>query len=239
MNASLLLRAVRPIAALILTIAFLLPGITVAKDKQPLPEVSSDGLHLVKGTKVRIAYVLPGATLDKYTKVKMLDCFVQFAKDWERDYNMNEVGLEGRVTNKDAVAIKQRLAEEFLAEFTKELGKKGYPVVTENGPDVLLLRPALINVEVTAPALNTPGMSTTLVSSAGQMTLYMEMYDSATSTLLARVIDPRADMSAGPEVANRATNQAAADRIIERWASLLASHLAEVQGESGKKKERW
>ena len=35
-----------------------------------LPEVSKDGLHLLKHTRVRVAYVKPGATLDKYTKVK-------------------------------------------------------------------------------------------------------------------------------------------------------------------------
>ena len=239
MSSSLVLRAIRPIAAITLTIAFLLPGMTMAKDK--LPEVSSDGLHLVKDTKVRVAYVLPGTSFDKYTKVKLLDCFVEFAKDWERDYNMNEVGLEGRVTNKDAAKIKQQLADEFRKEFTKQLGKKGYPVVTENGPDVLLLRPAIINLEVTAPDLNTPNMNTTLVNSAGQMTLYMEMYDSSTSTLLARIIDPRADRGMGGEIANRATNKAAADRIIELWANLLAAHLAEVKGKGAKKasKKSW
>jgi hypothetical protein len=64
-----------------------------AKDK--LPEVSSDGLHLVKHAKVEAAYLKPGATLDKYSKVKILDCYVQFRKNWEREYNLNEVGLEG------------------------------------------------------------------------------------------------------------------------------------------------
>jgi hypothetical protein len=66
------------------------------------------------------------------------------------------------------------------------------------------------------------------------MTLYMELYDSATSELLARVIDPREDpgVMAGP--ANRVTNKAAADRIISRWANLLATHLSEVkQGGAG------
>ena len=39
----------------------------------------------------------------------------------------------------------------------------------------------------------TPDMGNTWVQSAGSMTLYMELYNSATSGLLARVIDPRND----------------------------------------------
>jgi hypothetical protein len=78
--------------------------------KDTLPEVSKDGLHLLKHTKVRVAYAKPGASLDQYTKVKILDCFVQFKKNYEHDYNLNEVGLEGRITDKDIAAMKTRLA---------------------------------------------------------------------------------------------------------------------------------
>ena len=204
--------------------------VSSAWSKDKLPEVSSDGLHLIKKSKVRVAYAKPGMTLDKYSKVKILDCFVQFQKNWERDYNMNEVGLSGRVTNMEAETIKKRLAAEFNKVFTRELTKAGHEVVDEVGPDVLLLRPALINVEVSAPDIPTAGMTTTFIASAGQMTLYMEMYDSSTSTLLARVIDPEAGDSGGiAMVANRVTNMAEADRILSRWAKLLNKHLGEMK----------
>ena len=199
-----------------------------AKDK--LPEVSSDGLHLVKHAKVEVAYAKPDATLDKYSKVKILDCFVQFKKNWEREYNLNEVGLEGRVTDKDADAIKTHLAAEFNKVFTKVLTKGGHEVVDKTGPDVLLLRPAIINLDVTAPDIMTPGFTQTYVASAGQMTLYMEMYDSATSTLLARVIDPQAGDAGGiAMVSNRVTNMAEADQIFHHWAKLLNGHLADMK----------
>lgn len=201
---------------------------TWAKDK--LPEVSSDGLHLVKHAKVEVAYAKPGATLDTYTKVKILDCYVQFKKNWEREYNLNEVGLEGRVTDKDADAIKTHLAAEFKKVFTKVLTKGGHEVVDKTGPDVLLLRPAIINLDVTAPDIMTPGFTQTYVTSAGQMTLYMEMYDSATSTLLARVIDPQAGDTGGIAMtANRVTNMAEADQIFYHWAKLLNGHLADMK----------
>jgi len=216
-----------PVAAVLACIFLAVAMTTTAWAKDQLPEVSKDGLHLLKHTKVRVAYAKPGVTLDQYTKVKILDCFVQFKKNYERDYNLNEVGLDGRVTDKDIAAIKQRLAAEFKKVFTKALTKAGHEVVDDVGPDTLLLRPAIINLDVTAPDTMRSGFSTTVVRSAGQMTLYMELYDSASSELLARVIDPQAGRIGG--VANRVTNTAAADQILRHWADLLSQHLGDVK----------
>ena len=214
------------ILALALTAAFCVPAVA---SKEKLPEVSKDGLHLIKGSKVAVAYAKPGASLAPYTKLKILDCFVDFKKDWQRDYNLNEIGLDGRVTDKDAEAIKKGLAAEFNEVFTDVLTKSGHAIVDEVGPDVLLLRPALINVDVVAPDISRVGMSRTFIRSAGSMTLYMEFYDSATSTLLARVADPQADDRGFATQADRVTNKAAADHILRSWAELLAKHLSEVR----------
>ena len=91
--------------------------------------------------------------------------------------------------------IKKRVAEEFAKQFTKELEKQGQSVVaaTETGPDVLIVRPAIINLDITAPDTNRPGMSTTIGRSAGQMTLYAELYDSVSNQIIGRVVDPQAD----------------------------------------------
>jgi len=207
-------------------VAVSMSGTVIAKNK--LPEVDSDGLHLVKDRKVYAAYAKPGAELSAYDKVMLVGCFVNFAKDWQKDYNMDQIGLDGRVTDKDAETIKTRLADEFAKVFTKELTKKGFPVVTESGPGVLLLRPALINVDVVAPDVDRVGIQGTFVRSAGGMTLYMELYDSATSTLIGRVVDPQADDNSLGHLANRVTNKAAADEILGHWAELLARHLGEA-----------
>ncbi len=222
--------ALMPVARLAMVVVcaalFCVPA--MAK-KEALPEVDKDGLHLLKDTKVSVAYAKPGASLAPYDKVQLLDCFVDFQKDWQRDYNMNEIGLEGRVTDKDAEAIKKRLADEFSKVFTEVLTKKGFEVVDDTGPDVLLLRPALINVDVAAPDTRSAGMGRTFVRSAGAMTLYMELYDSASSELLARVVDPQGDRNTMGMASDRATNKAAADRILRSWAELLAKHLGEVK----------
>jgi hypothetical protein len=107
------------------------------------------------------------------------------------------------------------------------LTRAGHEVVDNAGPEVLLLRPAIINLDVTAPDTMRAGFSTTVVASAGQMTLYMELYDSASSTLLARVIDPQAGREGG--VANRVTNTVEANQILRHWADLLSKHLGDLK----------
>jgi len=202
-----------------------------AMAENQLPQVSSDGLNLVPHSKVYALYVKPGITsLAQYTEVKILDCFVQFEANYQRNYNMNEIGLDGQMTTMEMDNITKKLSAEFTKVFTEEMVKNGRPVVDTTGPNVLLLRPAIINLDVTAPDMMTPGMEANFVASAGQMTLYMELYDSATSTLLARVIDPEAGQEGGiGMMANSVTNTMEADQILRRWADLLISHLGEAQ----------
>jgi hypothetical protein len=223
-------RAARLAIVLLCAALFSVPALA---KKQQLPEVDEDGLHLLKDTKVAVAYAKPGASLEPYTKVELMDCFVQFKQNWQHNYNMKQIGLNGTVTDKDAEAIKKNLAEEFRKVFTDVLTSEGYEIVDEAGPDVLLVRPALLNVAVTAPDIRPTGRSRTYISSAGEMTLYMELYDSATDTLLARVADPQADSERMSKLANRATNQKAADRILRSWAELLAKALGEVKEGAG------
>jgi hypothetical protein len=200
-----------------------------AKDK--LPEVSPEGLQLQKSRDARAVYLKPGATFDQYKRVSILDCFVEFDKDWQRNYNENEIALEHRVTAADMDRMKAALSAEFKKVFTKELEKKGgYEVVDTAAPDVLVLRPALVNLVVNAPDLRTADMSRTVVASAGQMTLYLELLDSTSSTLLARVMDAQADQGMGgfAQSADSVTNKAAADRVLKEWADKLRKHLDAV-----------
>ena len=202
------------------------PGLS-AKDK--LPDVSHDGLHLQKDTKMAAVYLKPGATLDQYDRIALLDCFVSFKKNWQRDYNQDVVGLGQRISTKDMERIKKEVAEEFKKVYTKELETEGgYTIVDNAAEDVLVLRPAIINLDVTAPDTMSPGMSRTIVSSAGQMTLYLELYDSVTSDIIARIVDAQADRGPGG-ISNPATNKADADRILRRWADTLRSHLDAVK----------
>jgi hypothetical protein len=212
----------------------LIPAAVPVAADEALPQVSKDGLQLQARKGDRIVYLKSGARFDQYKRVAILECYVEFAKDWQRDYNDQAATLGQRVTTADMDRIKSELAAEFKKVFAQELQKNGgYEVVDVAAPDVLVLRPALVNLRVTAPDLMSAGMSTVVVSSAGQMTLYLELWDSSSSTILARVIDPGSDVNYSRNmVANRVTNTAEARRLLESWAQSLRRHLDAVHAVS-------
>ena len=203
-----------------------------AKDK--IPEVSPEGLHLVHDSKLRVVYMKPGADLSEYDKVALLDCYVAFKKNYKRDHNRDEADMEQRVSDKDMVKMRKEMAAEFNKVFTKVLSTDGgHQMVTEGGDGVLILRPAIINLDVTVPGKMTAGMSRNFSASAGQMTLYLELLDGKTGALIGRVIDPEAaGMDEMIQVRNSVTNRADADRVLRRWATILNDHLAHVKSGS-------
>jgi hypothetical protein len=213
--------------SMVLAASFMTAQVFAADD---LPETTPEGMVLLKDTKVRAAYAMPGASLDQYTKVALLDCYVAFRKDWARDYNRG-ASLENRVSADDMEKIKQALADEFKKIFTEELQEKGgYEIVDHTGDDVLIIRPALYDLDVTAPDTRTSGLNRTVVTSAGQMTLFMELYDSVSGSIIARIFDPQASDRGGIAMkANSVTNRAEADRMLRKWARLLGDHLGTVE----------
>jgi hypothetical protein len=205
---------------------------TALDANEPPPQVSKDGLQLQKQTKQRLVYLKPGATFSQYNRVAILECYVEFRKNWARDYNSEHVQLENQVTDDDIRRMKSTLSAEFKKVFVGELTKGGYQGVDAAAPDVLVLRPALVNVDVTAPDLMTANMERTVVRSAGQMTLYLELWDSTTNKILARVMDAEADQQPFAQPANRVTNTTAADTILKSWADELVGHLDAVHGKA-------
>lgn len=216
-------------AALCAGLALIGPPIFAADE--PPPEVTKDGLHLYKRTKERLAYVRPGATFTQYKKVLLLDCYVEFSKDWVKNYNRDQRDPSRRIKESDLDRAKTALQKDFKKVFTEELQEGGrYQVTDSGGPDVLVLRPALINIQVNAPDLMSAGRSTTYIESAGAMTLYLELWDSASNTLLARVIDASADPRRYGQIASSVTNRSAADSMMRSWADELRSRLDLVRG---------
>jgi hypothetical protein len=209
---------------------FLFMFATFAVAKTDFPAVSHDGLHLMPDSKLRAVYMKPGADLSQYDRVAILDTYVAFTKHWQREHNEDEP-FEMRVSDKDMKEIRERVAKEFTKEFTKVLSTEGgHQVVKDAGDGVLILRPAIINLDINAPDTMTAGMSQTVVASAGSMTLYLELYDGKTQAIIARIIDPEAADNVGiAQVANRVTNTADFDRVLRRWAELLNKHLAHVK----------
>lgn len=213
----------------VLTLCFLGLSSALAGAESSLPETSHDGLKLLKSKDVRVVYGKPGADLSEYDKIALLEAYVAFKKDWQREYN-RQADLEHRVKDSDLKRIRENLAKEFNRVFADVLSKEGgHPMVSEGGPGVLIIRPAIINLEVTAPDVMAAGMDTVYSASAGQMTLYMELHDGVTGEILYRIIDPEAAGNEFWEVRNSVTNRADADRVLRRWATLLNGKLSQIK----------
>lgn len=217
--------------AIIVLSTFVMAGVAVAKDK--LPEVTEDGLVRIESKKVDAVYWQEGATLEPYTQVKLLDAAVAFKKDWMRDYNRSQRDLSGRVSSSDMDRIKTALAAAFTEEFTKVLQDAGYEIVQNTGEEVLLLRPGIINLDVTSPDTRSAGTTRTYTASAGAMTLYMELYDSATGAKIGQVMDAQsARENYNFRLSNSVSNRADANRILQKWAGLLADAMTEAKASS-------
>jgi len=196
------------------------PAADAASSK--LPEVSPEGLKLLPKTKASAVYLRDGADFSVYDKVAILECPVAFRQNWQRDTNRD--GL-ARVTDSDVTKIRTALSAEFQKVFSKELTAKGQTVVTDGGTGVLILRPAIINLDIEVPNTTAPNRYT-FTDSAGQATLYLELYDGVSGELLARVVDAQVAGDWGStRMRTRSSNKADADRMLTEWADRLGTYL--------------
>ncbi|MFC1702805.1 DUF3313 family protein [Pseudomonadota bacterium] len=203
------------------------PATALAKSKTEIPEYTVEGLKLVPDTKnIALVWAEPGADLSQYDRVYLVEPYVAFKKNWQRSQNS---GL-GRVSSKDMERIKTNVKELFMEVFTEELEKGGYTLANVRAEDVLIVKPAIIDLNINAPDLRNAGMTRTFVDSAGSMTLYLELYDSETDDLLAKALDAKADRDKGwMQWQTGPANRAAGIRMMRPWAEALVSGLDEAR----------
>jgi hypothetical protein len=203
------------------------PRFTVWADDAPA--TSKDGLELKTKTESRLVYVRPGATFDQFNKVAILNPYIEFSKDWLKEYNRS-VSVSRQIKDSDLETAKESLSKQFKQVFTQELAHGNYQVTDSGGPGVLVLRPALVNIAVSAPDLMTPGRTRVYAENAGSMTLYLELWDAQSNMILARIVDAQSERHPFAQRTTTVTNRAAADRIMTMWAEELRKKLDLAKG---------
>ena len=223
MNATRSIRSIGLLAALlVLTPAF-------AASSSELDEAMSvDGLQKVKVKGLDLAYARPGASLAGYSKFKLDPVEVAFHKDWDP----KKTGSNSKLSTQERENIRSGVAKIVDEEFVKELqAKGGYPVVKEAGPDVLRIRANVVNLYVNAPDTMTAGRSRTYTVSAGEMTLFAELYDSETGEVLARIVDRSEARNSGMmSLSNSVVNASEAGSVAANWARILRNGLDKAHG---------
>ena len=208
------------------------PVTTIAKKKDDFPEYTVEGLKRVANPKgLAIVYAEPGADLSQYERVYLVEPYVAFKKNWQRDQNRSQAM---KVRTSDMDRIKINVKDIFMEVFTEELEKGGYDLANERAEDVLIVKPAIIDLDVNAPDIRTAGRHETYTDYAGSMTLYLELYDSETDDLLAKALDPTADRRAGfVQWQTGPANRAAGKRMMRPWAEALRKGLDRAREVTG------
>lgn len=198
---------------------------------EPSPQ-NWDGLVQVKSKKLDAVFLLPGEDFRPYTKVMIDPAEVAFKKNWMRDINNQRRELSRRVTQEDADEIMAAARTNFADVFTEAFLNAGYKVVQTPGPDVLRLRPGILDLYVTAPDTMSAGRTRTYTVEAGEATLIIEIRDSTTLALLGRVVDRRATRESPTlSYSNSVTNLADFRQLFKQWAKIAVSgldHLKEL-----------
>jgi hypothetical protein len=190
-----------------------------------------DGLVLQSGRNLDNVYVRPGVQFKAYQRVRLPPVEVSFADDW--DPNHGKRGVSGRVSNEDMQNIRTGLSELFHEEFAQHLARGGYTLADTNDDDVLIVQAALTNLYITAPQTVSSSPSYTFTMDAGHVSLVMQLSDSVTQQLLARVVDTQQGQGIGRmSWTTSVSNSAEARRIIGLWADALRQALDRVNGKA-------
>ena len=222
-------------SATIITVLLSLAVFSPALAKKNLPAVNDEGMELVKNSDLATVYADPGADLSIYKRVMLLDATVAFKKNWKRDQNR---GNSLRVKDRDMVKIQEEVAKVFREVFTKELVDGGYEIAEEAGEDVLLVKPAIVDLDVAAPDIQSSGITRSFAESAGEMTLHIELFDSITNDKIARATDRKRDNRRGyMQWRTSVSNRSDAKRMMSGWAKALRSALDEARSSTSKSEE--
>lgn len=222
----------RVVIASLLCACFLVPAIAPAASKAAVEEaMSADGLQKTKVKGIDLAYTRPGASLAAYSKVRISPVSVAFRKD----FDPVKAGSRMKYAPDELERIRTAVGRIVHDEFVKELARGSYVTSDVAGPDVLDVRPSVVDLYVNAPDTMDAGRSRTYTMDAGEMTLVMELADSATGQVLARVYDHREARDIGRLTwSTSVTNQAEAANAARAWAKVLRSRLDAARGTGGK-----
>jgi len=195
----------------------------------PDAEVTHDGLVRVQKSVVDAAWVKPTLDLTPYKKLMVVSQGVSFRKlEPVSDFQARS---ESQFPVKEE--NKERLSRELKTAFEAELKKlERYELVTQPGPDVLLLVGAIIDVVSNIPPdIDSArfGRGGVYLTSIGDATLVIELRDSESGEILARAADRRAAESPFAFEVNNVTAWTEVRRLASYWASLMRRRLEEIE----------
>lgn len=219
--------AIFRVAALGLAASFIF-GCTSAPatiDTSPGVEPTFDGLYPVKGGRMDGAWARPDFNVEDYSKIMLQGVGVEYRPggSTRRTLSTSRSDEFFALTPAQKAAFEETMRATFLEELEKG---EHFEIVTEPGPDVLLVRGGLLDVVSYAPP-DSAGRAEIYLSRVGEATLVLEIRDSVTGAILIRAIDRRAaeDAARSFSNSNRVSNTAEFRRLARTWGGILRDGL--------------
>ena len=187
---------------------------------------SFDGLYPVSGARRGTqVWVREDFDLSSYNKILLEGAGISYrpVKKGSSMAGANSSKQTFPISAKNRAAVRDTFAESF----TKILGaQKRFEVVEEAGPDVLLIRGALLDVISSVPP-DPIGRSNIYLTSVGQATLIVELRDSETETPLLRAMERRATSANSNRAiwSNPVNNMREVRLLADAWARRVSENL--------------
>jgi len=213
--------------SLIIVVLGLISFSEFASANSDLPVFDAQNHSKISGKKLQAVFTTNTRNLSAFNKINLLAASVDFRKYWERDQRRNSLNRRG-VSAEDIAKIKSSLAEEFTNIISSSLVEAGYKLIDEPDEGTLIIRPPIINLDITAPDTEFAGRTRSYTNTAGEMALYLEYFNPQTAELIATASDQQRDprFSDYYTWTTSVSNRAAARRMIHAWADMLIKQLA-------------
>lgn len=203
-------------------------------DTGPDAEVTYDGLHRVLNTRADRAWARPDIDLSGYDKVFLTGAGIEWrpVKGKPRRYataSQLSRTTEFPVSEEDKEKLRQIVTLAFLEELAKS---DTFTLVDARGPGVLEVRGALLDVVSHVPP-EPIGRGEIYIRDVGEATLVVQLYDSESEAILARVVDRRAAETAGWDLQAMSMVNTTVEvrRLARSWARLLRQRLEEAMAD--------
>lgn len=189
-------------------------------------EMTPDGLQRMPSRKSGGVYRLPGAPFTQYRRLILEPVTVSFVEDWRKNHP--------EISDREFRRTRDEAAKLFREEFERELIRAGkYTFAQDPGADVLVVAPAITELDIPAPYADNTDLRTMAPRSIS-MRVTAELRDAASGTLVGRV-----DMFAGGDEyglhefreGNRTTNAFEMRNAVRDWARLLHEALNVAKAE--------
>jgi len=196
-------------------------------------EVTFDGLTRMEDTIMDIVWARTDIDLTSYSKIKFEGLGVEY-RDVDGPYS-GRAGTSSMRTRSDVTEFqldadtRAMFEEEIGSAFQEEMARSSvFEIVTEAGPDVILIRGGLLDVVSRVPP-EPMGNAQIFIDSVGEATLVLEIRGSQSNTIYVRAVDGRAASSTFQmQLSNRATNRAEIRRLGRHWGQLLREALEKL-----------